>query len=271
MQLNIAGEGGYTEYSKKVVLITGASSGIGRAVAIALSQYNNSIVITARRNELLESAAGEIRKNGSECMPYAGDALDPAHADRVVSEMIKKFGRIDIAILNIGQGPPSNTLSSPREKILHCMRTNYDTMINFYYPLMQQMKQQKTRCMIAHMNSQATYFGIPMQGDYTAAKSAARIFLETARMELKHFGYNHIVIQTIHPGFVDTAASRGDGIPAPNQISEEKTAEYVLKGIKKEMRENIFPPGMKFATKFGKVSPYWFLTKVLLSQTPEKY
>ncbi len=259
------------EYSEKVILITGASSGIGRAVAIALSRYNNSIVITARRKELLESAAERIRKNGSECISYAGDALNPDHADYVISETIKKFGRIDIALLNVGQGPPSNTLTASREKILQCMRTNYDTMINFYCPLIRQMKLQKTRCMIAHMNSQATYFGIPMQGDYTAAKSAARIFLETVRMELKHFGYTPIVIQTIHPGFVDTDASRSDGIPAPNQISEEKAAEYVLKGIKEEMRENIFPPGMKYATKFGKVAPYWLLTKVLLSQTPEKY
>jgi short-subunit dehydrogenase len=259
------------EYSGKVILITGASSGIGRAVAIALSHHKNSIVITARRKELLESTAKEIRNNGSDCTIYAGDALDPNHADKVVSGTIDKFGRIDIALLNIGFGPPSNTLTASREKILHCMRTNYDTMINYYCPLMQQMKQQKTRCLVVHMNSQATYFGIPMQGDYTAAKSAARIFLETARMELKHFGYKHILIQTIHPGFVDTEASRGDGIPAPNEISEEKAAEYVLKGIKKEMRENLFPPGMKYATMFGRIVPHWLLTKVLLSQTPEKY
>jgi NAD(P)-dependent dehydrogenase (short-subunit alcohol dehydrogenase family) len=259
------------EYSGKVILVTGASSGIGRATALALSRYNNSIVITARRKELLENAAEEIHRNGSDCAYYAGDALDAGHAERVVSETIKKFGRIDIALLNIGNGPPSNTLTASREIILGCMRANYDTMINFYCPLIRQMKEQKTRCMIAHMNSQATYFGIPMQGDYTAAKSAARIFLETARMELKHFGYNHIVIQTIHPGFVDTDASRGDGIPTPNQISEEQAAGYVLKGFKSEVRENLFPPSMKYTTKFGKISPYWLLTRVLLSQTPEKY
>jgi short-subunit dehydrogenase len=259
------------DYSEKVILITGASSGIGRAVAIALSHYNNSIIITARRKELLDSAAEEVRGNGSVCTPYAGDALDPGHAEAVVSGIIGRYGRIDIALLNIGNGPPSNTLTASGETILRCMRLNYDTMINYYCPVIRQMKKQKTRCMIAHMNSQATYFGIPMQGDYTAAKSAARIFLETARMELRHFGYNHIVIQTIHPGFVDTEASRGDGIPTPNQISEGKAAEYVLGGIRREMRENIFPPGLKYATKFGKIAPHWLLTRVLLSQSPEKY
>ena len=259
------------DYKGKVILITGASSGIGRATALALSRYGNKIVITARRAELLKTAADEITKNGSECLFFAGDALDPNHADMVVSETIKKYGRLDIAIFNIGIGPPSNTLTASREKILFCMRADYDTMINFYYPVMQHMKRQNTKCMIVQMNSQASYFGVPMQGDYTAAKSAGRIFLDTARMELKHFGYKHILIQTVHPGFVDTDAVRGDGIPIPNQISEEQTAQYVLRGLKKEMRENIFPFGMKCATKFGVIAPYWLLVKVLLSQTPKDY
>ena len=125
--------------------------------------------------------------------------------------------------------------------------------------------------MIAHMNSLATYFGIPMQGDYTAAKGAARLFLDTARMELYHFGYDRIRIQTIHPGFVDTERIRNDGIPKPNQISEEKAAEYVLKGLKSEVRENLFPPGTKWATLLGRVIPYSVLTRILLSTAPEKY
>lgn len=257
--------------SGKVVLVTGASSGIGRAVAIALSRHNNSIVITARRRELLDSVADEIRKNGSTCMIYAGDGTNPIHAENVVAGIVKEYGSIDIALLNIGAGPPSSTITASSETILGIMRTNYDTMINFFCPLVRQMKQQKSRCMIAHMNSQATYFGIPMQGDYAAAKSAGRIFLETARMELKHFGYTNIVIQTIHPGFVDTDAIRGDGIPSPNKISEERAADYVLAGFKKEKRENLFPAGMKYAVWFGRIVPNWFLTRVLLSQTPEKY
>lgn len=259
------------DYSGKVILLTGASSGIGRATALALSHYNNSIIITARRAELLKKVAEQVRANGSDCLFFAGDALDPGHADHVVAEIIKKYSRLDIAILNIGIGPTSNTLTASREKILNCMRTDYDTMINFYYPVMQQMKKQTTRCMIAQMNSQASYFGLPTQGDYTAAKSAGRIFLDTARMELKHFGYRHIVIQTVHPGFVATDAVKGDANPTPNQISEERAAQYVLQGLKKEMRENLFPFKMKVATRFGQIAPNWFLTKALLAETPKDY
>jgi short-subunit dehydrogenase len=259
------------EYRNKVILITGASSGIGRATAITLSRYSNTLVITARRQDLLEQTARLIWDNGSECLAIAGDALDEGHAESVVDRSVELYGRIDIAILNIGHGPACNTLKASRETIIKCMRTNYESMINFYCPLIRQMQRQTGPCMIAHMNSLATYFGIPMQGDYTAAKGAARLFLETVRMELKHFGFNHIHIQTIHPGFVDTEICRDDGIPSPNQISEEQAAAYVLKGLRSEVRENRFPLGTAWATRLGRIVPYALLTRILLASTPEQY
>jgi len=122
------------------------------------------------------------------------------------------------------------------------------------------------------MNSLASFFGIPMQGDYTAAKGAVRLFLQTARMELKHFGIKHIHLQTIHPGFVDTEAVRNDGIPAPNEITEEKAAEYVIKGIQKNKKENMFPFGTSIGVRLARrFLPEWLITKVVLSETPKEY
>jgi NADP-dependent 3-hydroxy acid dehydrogenase YdfG len=259
------------DYTNKVILITGASSGIGRAVAVALGRHRNTIFITARRKKLLAETAKLVTALGSTCYATVGDALDEKHCTSVVKDIVKKCGRIDIALLNIGAGPPSNALTVSPRVVKECMRNNYDTMVNFFCPLMAQMKRQSTPCLIAQTNSLASYFGIPMQGDYTAAKAAGRIFLETARMELKHFGYTHILIQTIHPGFVDTERSRNDGIPEPNVISEEKAAEYVLEGFRKECHENRFPAGMSAAVRFGRVSPYWLRTRVLLGETPKEY
>jgi len=259
------------EYSDKVILITGASSGIGRVVARALSHHDNRIVITARRAALLHSLQQEIEANGSRCLALPGDATQPEHGEEVVEEIVRAFQRIDIAILNVGAGPPSNSLTATVETILGCMTLNYATLVNFYAPILRQMKGQPSKCMIAHMNSLATYFGIPMQGDYTAAKAAGRIFLETARIELEHFGLDHIKIQTIHPGFVDTEAVREDGIPAPNEISEDEAAAFVLKGIHKEVRENRFPRGTGLAVRAGRLAPYWIRSKILRSEAPADY
>ena len=110
----------------KVILVTGASSGIGKAVALALSHKHNRLVIMARRKELLAAVAGEIQKNGSEVLAIDGDALDEQQAANVVHEAVSKFGRIDAALLNIGAGPSLNTATACPEDIKHNMRLNYD-------------------------------------------------------------------------------------------------------------------------------------------------
>ncbi|EQA47028.1 KR domain protein [Leptospira broomii serovar Hurstbridge str. 5399] len=259
------------DYKNKTILITGASSGIGRALAVRLADFANNIVVTARRGDLLKDLQREIESKGNKCLFFIGDATDPQHADLVVSETIKGYGKIDIAILNVGAGPASNTIKDSREIILGKMRTNYDSLINFFVPILAKMKSQTTPCMIAHVNSLATYFGIPMQGDYTAAKAAGRIFLDTARMELKHFGFKHIRIQTIHPGFVATHAVKDDGIPAPNEISEEEAVQFILKGFRSEIRENRFPFGTALAVRIGRIAPVWLRTKILLSEAAADY
>lgn len=260
------------DINNKVILITGASSGIGLATALELSKYNNKIIIVARREELLKVNAELIRKNNSECIYFAGDACNKDFAQEVVFETVKKFGKIDMAILGIGIGPPSNTLTADVDKIMKCMDYNYRTFINFWVPILSQMKTQSTECLISNINSLASYFGIPMQGDYTAAKGAIRLFVETARMEMIHFGIKHIHLQTIHPGFVDTLACKGDGIPENNLISEEQAAKYIINGIIKNKKENMFPFASALAVRFGRrIAPKWLVTKIVLGETPKDY
>lgn len=256
----------------QVILIAGASSGIGHATALELSKRRNKLILVARREELLKKTAEECRKNGSEAIWFAGDATDAAFCAHVVDEVVKKYGRIDIAQLGIGIGPPSNTLTASTEKIMKCMDANYRTFINFWVPLIKQMQTQKGECMIANINSLASYFGVPMQGDYVAAKGAIRLFIETARMEMKHFHVKNIRLQTIHPGFVDTLACKDDGIPENNLISEEQAAKYIVRGFQKNKKVNQFPLSTSLATKFAyRLAPTWLTTKVELAECPKEY
>lgn len=260
------------DIDNKVIIVTGASSGIGRATALALASHHNHIIITARRENLLADVSAKIKALGSSCEFYAGDALDEIFCEDVVKKTVEMYGRVDIAVMSIGIGPPSNALTASAQKIKYCMAANFDSFINFYVPIMRLMKTQKSECMICHINSLASFFGVPMQGDYTAAKGGVRLFLDTARMELKHFGYKHIRLQTIHPGFVDTDAVRNDGIPAPNEISEEKAAEFILKGIIKNKKRNMFPFATALLVKLSiRILPEWLITKVELSETPKDY
>ena len=258
--------------TNQIILITGASSGIGHATALNLSKRNNKLILVARRENLLEEAAEQIRNNGSECIYFAGDACDKDFAEKVVDESVKKYGKIDIAQLGVGIGPPSNTLTADVDKIMKCMDANYRTFINFWVPLIRQMKKQSDKCMIANVNSMASFFGIPMQGDYVAAKGAIRLFIETARMEMFHFGINHIQLQTIHPGFVDTLACKDDGVPETNLISEEEAAEKIIEGYIKEKKENMFPAAtarpVRMARRF---LPMSMVAKSQLKECPKEW
>jgi len=248
------------DLEQKVILITGASSGIGKATALALSHGHNRIIITARRKELLSDVAQIIEKNGCEALAINGDALDEAQAAGIVQQAVQRFGRIDIALLNIGAGPSLSIATAAPDDIRQNMRVNYDTMINFFCPLVQQMKTQDSGGIIANTNSLAGFLGLPMQGQYSAAKAACRIFLDTARIELKQF---NIRILTICPGFVVTERNKQPGIPASFTMSLDEAAGYMLKALKSESREYLFPTRLKMAIMLPRILPRFVTERIL--------
>jgi short-subunit dehydrogenase len=246
----------------KAILITGASSGIGKAVALALSHGHNRIVIVARRKELLSDVADAIQKNGSEALAIVGDALDESQAADAVHQAALRFGRIDIALLNIGAGPSLSIAKASPDDIKQNMRVNYDTMINFFCPLVQQMKTQDGGGIIANTNSLAGFLGLPKQGQYSAAKAACRIFLDTARIELKQF---NIRILTICPGFVITERNKQHGIPGSLTMSMDQAASHILKALRSESKEYLFPTRLKMAVMLPRFLPR-FATENILSK-----
>jgi NADP-dependent 3-hydroxy acid dehydrogenase YdfG len=250
------------ELEHKVILITGVSSGIGKAVALALSHGHNRFVITARRKELLSDVAETIQKNGSEALAIVGDALDEEQAASIVQQAVLRFGRIDIALLNIGAGPSLSIAQASPDDIKKNMRVNYDTMINFFCPLVQQMKAQDSGGVIANTNSLAGFQGLPTQGQYSVAKAACRIFLDTARIELKQF---NIRVLTICPGFVVTERNKQGGIPSSLTMTTDEAARHILKALRSESKEYLFPTRLKIATMLPRFLPR-FATERILSR-----
>ena len=159
------------DFNNKVVLVAGASSGMGRALALRLANEGAHLIVTARRKERLESLASEIGRRGGQCLPLAADAEDPDAAAQVVAAGMAHFGRIDLAVLNTGGAPALDMRQMSAREVTAYMRSNYDTVVNYLFPILAQMVKQKGG-VIAHTNSLAGFLGVPLQGPFSAAKGA---------------------------------------------------------------------------------------------------
>lgn len=253
--------------TNKTILIAGASSGIGRQVALLLSQHNNRLIVSARRQQALESLTEEIIANGSQALAVPCDALSSEQALNCVKQSADAFGTIDIALLNIGDGPAFNMSKASVEEINHNTQLNYGTQVNFLVPLIAQMKQQG-HGLIAHTNSLAGFLGLPMQGPYSASKAAGRILMDSCRIELKPFGLKFV---SIYPGFVATERVSGDGIPSPFEISEIDAAKHVVRALEKEKADYLFPFMTANLIRLARILPKSLTNKLLSKAVPADY
>src|SRR5215831_15352182 len=109
----------------RVVAITGASAGIGRATAVRLARQGDALVICARRRDKLDAAAAEIRAAGGQAFPLVADVSQAGDMERLVSEAIARFGRLDVMICNAGYGVAGAIDDIPPAKMRELMDVNY--------------------------------------------------------------------------------------------------------------------------------------------------
>jgi short-subunit dehydrogenase len=221
----------------QTILIVGASSGIGAQVARDVAGHGNRLVVVARRSAELAAVAADVRAAGSACLDLVADALDPDAAAAVVARAVAEFGAVDVALLNVGQGPDMAMAEVGVEDIARIMALNYDVTVNYLVPLIAQLRRQGGG-LIAQTNSLAGLLGIPRQGPYSAAKAAVRILIDAARVELAPEG---IRFTSLYPGFVATARVSADELPKPFLISEEQAARQVVRALRREPADASFP------------------------------
>jgi NAD(P)-dependent dehydrogenase (short-subunit alcohol dehydrogenase family) len=251
-------------FSNKVILIAGASSGMGRALALRLANEGAHLIVTARRKERLESLACDIAQRGGQCLPLAADAQDPDAAAQVVTAGIAQFGRIDLAVLNTGGAPALDMRQMSAREVTATMRSNYDTVVNYLFPILAQMVKQKGG-VVAHTNSLAGFLGVPLQGPYCAAKGALRLLFDTCRLEFAPMGIRFI---SICPGFVATEATASDGMPAPLEISEAQAVDYILFVLRKQRSDYLFPWRLRWLVRLAGVLPKSLTNLILHFEVP---
>jgi short-subunit dehydrogenase len=227
-------------YQNKVTVITGASSGIGKAIAIDFAERGSKIVIGARREEQLKEVVEIIKNNGGEAIYCIMDVSDNRLCKKLIDTAIAKYGGIDILICNAGISMRANFNEVEIEVLHQLMNVNFwGTVYCVKHALPYLIKSKGS---IVGISSVAGIHGLPGRTGYSASKFALTGFLETVRIEnLK----NKLHVMIAVPGFTTsnirytalTADGSRQGETPRNEnkmMSAETVAKYIAYGIKRK-------------------------------------
>lgn len=217
-----------TKLKDRVALVTGASSGIGEATALALAEAGAKVAITARRADRLEALAGKIRELGAECQVIVADLMIEADAKRVVDECATHFGKLDILINNAGVMLLCPIDDADPKDWRNMIELNLlNLMVSCQAALSHMRKQGDGH--IVNISSTAGRTAAPTASGYNASKWGLNGFSEALRRETHKDG---IRVTLIEPGIVETELR--DHIPHKETQSMLNEAASAMRQLKSE-------------------------------------
>ena len=233
---------------KKVIWITGASSGIGKALSIKFAQEGWIVAASARREGLLQ----ELTKINQNIHSFPLDVTNPEQCKKVFEEIKKKFNNIEISIFGTGIHDPNSEKRFNLEKIREIMEVNYFGTMNSINSVYDYYNDKKGG-QISIISSVAGYRGLPAAGAYCASKSALTSFTESLRFEMMR---KNVRISLVSPGFIKTPMTDQNDFPMPMIKSPEFAAEQIYIGLTKKTGFEIhFPKAFTFFLKFLRILP----------------
>ena len=260
------------------VLITGASSGIGAALARECARRGFRVALVARRIETLESFAAQLRQAGSQATAHAGDVTRDGDVARVMAELAAQDIVPDIVIANAGFGVVGPAQKLEVEDYRRQFETNVYGVLRTFYEALPALK--RTRGRFAVMGSIAGHLSGPGGSAYAMSKFAVRAFAEALHGDLKGTG---VGVTLISPGFVDSDIRRVDNrgglhshvedpVPAWLRMNADKAARVMVNGILHGRREVVVTFHGKVIVFFTRHFPRlvrWALVRANRGARPE--
>ena len=233
---------------KKVIWITGASSGIGKAVAIKFAQNGWIVAASARRENLLN----ELKKINENIHPFPLDVTDIDKCKLVATNIINQFKNIDICLFGTGMHDPKSEKKFNLEKIREIMEVNYFGTMNSINSIYNYFSEKKNG-QISIISSVAGYRGLPAAGAYCASKSALTSFAESLNFDMR---MKNVRVSLVSPGFIKTPMTDQNDFPMPMIKSPEFAANEIYKGLTvKKGFEIHFPKAFTYFLKFLQILP----------------
>jgi len=254
------------DLDKKVVVLTGASSGIGYSLAKLLPKENCFLAILSRRKNLLDNLVNELNNNGRRIKAYKCDVGKIDEVKLTFDQIKKDFGKIDIAILNAGISARGSIKDHSAIQAKEIFGTNILGIVNCIEKLLPGFMARKDG-MIIGVTSLADSRGFPKSGFYNASKSAASLLLESLRIELKPY---NVKVITVKPGFVKTPMTDKNEFHMPFMMDVDKAVKIIINGIKKEKKIIQFPLPTVIGARMFKYMPDWLFDKLMAKELPSR-
>jgi len=262
------------EFKDKVIWITGASSGIGEALALEFAKREARLILSARREKELQRVRKLTGLADLDLMILPFDLSDTSKASAYAAQIMNKFGRIDILINNGGFSQRSEAIETPLEIDRKLMEVNFFSYVALTKAVLPYMKRQKSGHIVV-ISSIAGKFGFYLRSSYSAAKHALHGFFESLRLETESLGIQTLIVC---PGKIKTNVSL-NAVTATgsshskmdesheNSMSAEECARQIINGILKNKEEILVGGKELLIVKIKRFFPKLFGT-LIRKQSP---
>lgn len=247
------------DWKGKTVFLTGASSGIGEALAVALAKQGATLGLLARREELLNELAAKCEAASGKASTFACDVVDPEAVHQAAERFRQEFGHIDIMIANAGiGGNDAATRAYEPASVKKLIDINLLGAINSVHAVVPQMIDHGSGHLVA-ISSLAGYRGLPKSAAYSASKAGMTAFFESVRLDNAKHG---IDVTIIHPGFIRTPLTAGRSNTMPFIMDLDDAIPHFVRAIENKKKFAAFPWPLAMLVRLGKIMPAWLYDRV---------
>lgn len=247
------------DWKGKTVFLTGASSGIGEGLAVALAKRGAVIGLVARRREMLEELAERCKSAGGIARVLAADVTDTSAVAEAAKAFREEFGRIDILIANAGiGGNDEKTRSYDPESVKKVIDINLLGAVNSIHAVVSDMIERGSGQLVA-ISSLAGFRGLPKSAAYSASKAGLTTFFESVRLDVADKG---IAVTIIQPGFIRTPLTSSRANKMPFLMELDDAIPHFISAIEKRKRFAAFPWQLATVVRLGKFMPSWLYDRI---------
>jgi NADP-dependent 3-hydroxy acid dehydrogenase YdfG len=233
------------------ILITGASSGIGRALALEYARAGARVALCARRTEELEAVAAGVRAAGGQALPMTVDVTDTSAVSDAVRRADHELGGLEMVVANAGRGDWRHASQLRWQDVEAVLDVNVKGAMATLIAAVPVFLAHQGGHLVA-VTSLAGRRGLPMSAAYCASKSATTVFLESLRIDLAAAG---IRVTDVQPGFVSTSMTENVEHPTPFRWTADKAARHIARRLERGPAVIAFPWTLAFAASLARLVP----------------